>query len=66
MVSFFVGVFMIYVVTPEPKVIYIYPTPENKDNIQYKDTADNCFGVQLIEKKCPMNPDNIKRVPIQT
>ena len=36
-VSLAVGLFFVYITNPEPEIIYIYPTPENINKIQYQD-----------------------------
>jgi hypothetical protein len=57
--------FFIYVLGPETKTIYIYPSPQNYLNTQYKDKVDQCFEFKPVETSCPMNPLSIKTVPIQ-
>jgi hypothetical protein len=50
---------------PEAKTIVIYPSPSNYTQFLYKDKADQCF--QFIPKatQCPINPLDIKTIPIQ-
>ena len=64
-VSLAIGLFYIYISSPVPKVIYIYPTPDNVHTIQYKDQASNCFAFDTKEVSCPKGDKNVKRVPIQ-
>ena len=65
LISFAVGVFFVYILGPEMKTIYVYPTPENVDKILFKDKADNCFNFveQIVE--CPKDKSKISVVPIQ-
>lgn len=65
LISFTLGLFCIYVVGPEIKTVYIYPSPENYMKTQYKDKANQCFEFKPIETKCPINPFAIKTVPVQ-
>ena len=65
LISFAVGLFFIYVLGPESKTIYIYPSPQNYMNTQYKDNADQCFQFKPVVTQCPINPLSIKTVPIQ-
>ena len=65
LVSFAVGLFFVYILGPEAKTIYIYPSPENYTKTQYKDNADQCFQFKPVETKCPMNPFSVKTVPVQ-
>jgi hypothetical protein len=63
--SFAIGLFFVYVIGPESKTIYIYPSPENYMKTQYKDKADQCFQFKPVETQCPINPLSIKSIPIQ-
>lgn len=49
----------------EKRVVRVWPTPENIDVIQYKDSADNCFNFENIAIDCPSDPDQINSIPIQ-
>ena len=64
-VSLAVGLFFVYITNPDPEIIYIYPTPENVDKLQYKDRANNCYDFQQSEVSCPSDQSKIKIVPIQ-
>ena len=66
LVSFAIGLFFIYVLGPEMKTIFIYPSPENVDKILFKDKADNCFSFQEEIIECPKNESLISKIPIQT
>ena len=43
--------------------IYVYPTPENMNKIQYRDSTDTCFEFQETEVTCP--EFGISKVPVQ-
>ncbi len=64
-VSLAVGLFFVYITNPEPEIIYIYPTPENLNKVQYQDKANNCYDFHQTEVSCPNDPNKIKIVPIQ-
>ena len=65
-ISLAVGLLFAYLSSPEPTVIYVYPTPDNVGKVEYKDKADNCFQFQAIETKCPNDKSKIKTIPVQT
>ena len=64
-ISFALGLFFVYVLGPEIKTIYMYPSPSNYTKIQYKDASDQCFNFTPTETKCPINPFDIHTVPVQ-
>ena len=59
-----IGLFFIYIIEPKYKKIYVYPTPENINDIQYVDKANNCFSFVANKKECSRDID-IKNIPIQ-
>jgi hypothetical protein len=63
-ISFIVGLIFVYFFGSETKKIYVYPTPQNIGQIQYKDSANNCFHYESKEVKCPSD-DQITSVPAQ-
>jgi hypothetical protein len=65
-ISFAIGMFAVYIMTnDESRKIYIYPSPENVNLIQYKDSAGTCFKYNQHKVSCPANPKDISVVPIQ-
>jgi hypothetical protein len=66
LVSFAVGVFFVYILGPEIKTVYIYPTPENVDKVLFKDKADNCFRFEEQVVDCPKDKSLISNIPMQT
>mgnify|MGYP006187262589 CR=1 FL=1 len=65
-ISLALGLFFVYIYQPTPSIIYVYPTPDNVKNLQYKDKVDNCYSFDAIEVKCPDNRDEIFTVPMQS
>jgi len=64
-VSLAVGIFFVYLSTPAPTIIYVYPTPDNVNNVDYKDASGTCFKFQSKEVKCS-NFKDIKTIPVQS
>jgi len=64
-VSLAVGLFYVYISVPNPKIIYVYPTPDNLRNFQFKDHADNCFSFKAKEVPCDQAKGTVKKIPVQ-
>jgi hypothetical protein len=60
------GLFAVYITMPDTRKIYVYPTPENVDILQYKDKTDNCFKYKQTEVECPTTESEITKIPIQS
>ena len=65
LISFTIGLFFVYILGPETKTVYIYPSPENVDKILFKDKANNCFYFDEQEVECPKNESLISTIPLQ-
>lgn len=61
-VSLAIGLLFVYLSVPSPTIIYVYPTPDNVNDIEYKDKSGSCFKFDAQEVSCPSNP---KTIPIQ-
>jgi hypothetical protein len=44
-------------------IIYVYPTPDNIEKVEYIDKAQNCFKFKATTVKCDSNS---KDIPIQS
>jgi hypothetical protein len=60
--SFAVGIFFVYTLGEDMKVIYIYPNQQNYNEIQFSDYTNSCFQYKPIPVKCPTNKNNIKSI----
>lgn len=63
--SFIIGIVFNYINEPEQTVVYVYPTPDNADRIEYMDKADNCFKFNPTKVSCPKDNKKIRTIPIQ-
>jgi hypothetical protein len=64
-ISFAVGMFVVYTTMNSERKIYVYPTPENVDLIQYRDKTNACFQFKQSEVNCPTNAALISQIPAQ-
>ena len=65
-VSVIIGCIGVYLIGQgEMRKIYVYPTPENIDLIQYKDVTETCFEFVQNEVQCPVNKNQISKIPAQ-
>ena len=64
-ISLAFGLFITYTIAPKPDIIYVYPTPDNIDKIQYRDKSGTCFGFKYKEVNCPEDNSAIKQYPLQ-
>jgi hypothetical protein len=60
-----IGLFIVYINASPPKVITVYPNPDNYNKFQYVDNVKNCFVINQKETKCSDNEDDIIQIPIQ-
>jgi len=65
LISFAIGMFFVYIMDVDKRKVFIYPTPENVDKIQFKDEAKNCFNYKMKTVKCPANENMISKIPLQ-
>jgi hypothetical protein len=60
--SFLVGILCIYLSSPSPKKIIVYPTDDNNHLFQFRDKVDNCFQLKQNIVKCS---NQVEEIPIQ-
>jgi len=65
MVTLAVGLFAVYIMSVEKRVVRVYPTHDSYENIQYKDKAGVCFSLVETKVKCPANDKDILHIKPQ-
>jgi hypothetical protein len=65
LISFAMGVFIVYIQAPDLTTIYVYPNPDNENKILYKDRTDTCYKFTSKEVKCPSDETQIRSYPVQ-
>jgi len=43
----------------------VYPTPDNIEQIQYRDSANNCFKFKQTQINCPIDSKDISKLKAQ-
>jgi len=66
LITLAIGLFFVYLSTSDMRKIYVYPTPENVDILQYKDKTNSCFKMNQTEITCPTDASQISKIPIQS
>jgi hypothetical protein len=65
-VSLIIGLVIVwFTMQNDLRKIYVYPTPDNIDVLQYKDKAGNCFSYKQIETPCPKSDSKLAKIPVQ-
>jgi hypothetical protein len=64
--SLIIGLTIVYYTMPDQRKIFVYPSPENIDILQYRDKTDSCFSMKQKEVACPKNENEIMKIPVQT
>ena len=63
-ISFGIAIIIVYLIHPEPTIIYKYPNPENSGNLTYQDDNKSCYKYEANEVKCPSDPNLIIDHPL--
>jgi hypothetical protein len=64
-ISLAIGIFIVYIQTPDFEKILVYPNPDNEDKILYQDKTDTCYKMTSTEVSCPQNEKDIREYPVQ-
>ena len=64
LMSFAIGIFIVYILKPAPIVIMKYPNLENAGKLIYKDRNGSCFVYETKEVDCDKNEGRIKPFPL--
>jgi hypothetical protein len=58
-ISLAIGILLVYLYQPNPKIIYKYPTPNKAKDITYQDKKDSCFKYKPSKVNCPLDKSKI-------
>ena len=60
LLSLSLGLFLNYINDPNNKTVFVYPTPDNIANLQFKDKSDKCFSFKAKQVMCPKDENKLK------
>ena len=63
-ISLCIGLFFAYMIAPNPDIIFVYPTPDNRNKLLFKDKAGVCHSFTPHKVKCPTDKSRIRKYPI--
>ena len=63
--SFCIGMFLCYIFTPPPKIVFKYPNFSKKKANIYRDKSKNCYHYRPNKIKCPKDPTSITQYNIK-
>lgn len=64
LLSFAIGLFFVYILSPPPNVVLKFPSPYNAGKITYKDKSDTCYTYKADKVACPYDKNLIKPQPL--
>lgn len=64
LITFILSLIVVYMVQPEAKIVYKFPTPENAGKLTYQNSDKSCYKYEAVQVKCPSDPNLILEHPI--
>jgi hypothetical protein len=64
-ISFAIGLFIVYIFSPPPEVIVKFPSPHNSGDILYREKdGSGCFKYVAENHECPLDKSVIRPQPL--
>lgn len=63
--SFFIGLLFLYLMGPQNKKVYVYPSQQTVNKAIFQDKANQCFLYKEETIECPKDKKDISIIPIQ-
>jgi hypothetical protein len=64
--SFAVGLAVMMLTIPKPKVVVKFPSPETADEYTYRGAGGTCFKIAAENEECPADGKNVRSQPVST
>jgi hypothetical protein len=65
-VSFAVGLAIMMLTVPKPRVVVKFPSPDNVDTHVYKGSDNTCYKIAADEEECPSDGKQVRSQPVST
>lgn len=62
-VSFAAGIFLVYMMEPAKQQVWIYASPKNVNEIQYKNQNQTCFKPKIEKAACTVFAQDVDSSP---
>lgn len=62
-VTFALGVFLVYTLEPTKQQVWIYASPKKKDEVQFRNKQNKCYEPVFKAEKCTMFAQNVDSSP---
>lgn len=62
-ISFAVGIFLVYTLEPAKQQVWIYASPKNANEVQYKNNEQKCFKPKINTTSCSITAQNVNEPP---
>jgi outer membrane lipoprotein-sorting protein len=62
-ISFAAGIFLVYMMEPAKQQVWIYASPKNAEEIQYKNQNQTCYKPKFEKAACTMFAQDVNSSP---
>lgn len=64
--SFAVGLAIMMLTVPKPRVVVKFPSPDNADTHIFKGSDNTCYKIAADEEECPSDGKQVRSQPVST
>jgi hypothetical protein len=62
--SFAIGLVIMMITVPRPRVVIKFPTPETADEHVYHGSSRSCYKIAADEEDCPVDGKHVRSQPV--
>jgi hypothetical protein len=64
--SFAIGLAVMMLTIPKPRVVLKFPSPDNADSHVYKGSDNACYKISADEEDCPADGKHVRSQPVSS